>query len=69
MQHNEHEMQDIQKLGKQLGVDRVVFKSPQIYDFDNAEATLPKNPKYRRYKKVDGKFQLKGSYSGYCKKI
>lgn len=69
MRHNEHEMQDIQQLGKKLGVDRVIFKSPQIYDFDNAEATLPKNPKYRRYEKVDGKFQLKGSYSGYCKKI
>lgn len=69
MRHNEHEIEDIKKLGKELGVNRVIFKSPQIYDFENAEATLPRNPKYRRYEKVNGKYQLKGSYSGYCKKI
>ena len=69
MRHNEHEMEDIQQLGKDLGVDRVIFKSPQIYDFENAEETLPQNPKYRRYEKKNGSFQLKGSYSGYCKKI
>lgn len=69
MRHNEHEMQEIKALGKSLGVDRVIFKSPQIYDFENAEQTLPKNPRYRRYEKVDGQYRLKGSYSGYCKKI
>ncbi len=69
MQHNEHEMSAIRTLGKSLGVDRVIFKSPQIYDFDNAEQTLPKNPRYRRYHKVNGEYRLKGSYSGYCKKI
>lgn len=69
MRHNEHEMDDIKKLGRELGVDRVIYKSPQIYDFDNAEATLPENPRYRRYKKQDDQYRLKGSYSGYCKKI
>ncbi len=69
MRHNEHEMADIKKLGRELGVDRVIFKSPQIYDFENAEATLPLNSKYRRYEKNNGAFRLKGSYSGYCKKI
>lgn len=69
MRHNEHEIEAIKALGKELGVDRVIFKSPQIYDFDNAEETLPAHPKYRRYEKKNGTFQLKGSYSGYCKKI
>lgn len=69
MRHNEHEMDDIKKLGDELGVDRVIFKSPQIYDFDNAEDTLPENPKYRRYEKVEGEYKLKGSYSGYCSKL
>lgn len=69
MSHNEHEMKDIRRLGKELGVDRVIFKSPQVYDFDNAEETLPQNPQYRRYEKVNGTYRLKGSYSGYCKKI
>lgn len=69
MRHNEHEMESIRQLGKELGVDRVIFKSPQIYDFENAEETLPLNPKYRRYEKQNGTYRLKGSYSGYCKKI
>ena len=69
MRHNEHEMADIKRLGGELGVDRVIFKSPQIYDFENAETTLPLNPKYRRYERNNGGFRLKGSYSGYCKKI
>lgn len=69
MAHNEHEMDDIKKLGKELGVDRVIFKSPQIYDFENAEQTLPQNPRFRRYHQVNGEYRLKGSYSGYCKKI
>lgn len=69
MRHNEHETKDIKQLGKELGVDRVIFKSPQIYDFEHAEETLPQNPKYRRYEKTNGTYRLKGSYSGYCKKI
>ncbi len=69
MRHNEHQMKDIKQLGKDLGVDRVIFKSPQIYDFDHVEETLPENKKYRRYEKVNGEYRLKGSYSGYCKKI
>ncbi|RMI06591.1 MAG: radical SAM protein [Calditrichaeota bacterium] len=69
MRHNEHEMDAIRRLGRELGVDRVIFKSPQIYDFENAEAILPRNEAFRRYIKRNGTYRLKGSYSGYCKKI
>jgi MoaA/NifB/PqqE/SkfB family radical SAM enzyme len=69
MRHNEHEISKIKKLGRELGVDRVILKSPQIHDFNQAEEVLPLNPKYRRYFKANGQYQLKGSYSGYCKKI
>ena len=69
MRHNEHEMETIRELGRELGVDKVIYKSPQIYDFENAEDTLPQNPRFRRYEKKDGQYVLKGSFSGYCKKI
>lgn len=69
MRHNEHEMKAIRQLGKELGVDRVIYKSPQIHDFNRAEDILPSHPRYRRYEKRNGRYQLKGSYSGYCKKI
>ncbi len=69
MRHNEHEIAAVKNLGKQLGVDKVIFKSPQIYDFENAEEILPRNTRFRRYKKMNGEYKLKGSYSGYCKKL
>ncbi len=69
MRHNEHEIETIRRLGKTLGVDDVILKSPQIYDFENAEDILPENPRFRRYKKVNGSYHLKGSYSGYCRKL
>jgi radical SAM protein with 4Fe4S-binding SPASM domain len=69
MRHNEHEMENIKKLGKELGVDRVMFKSPQVCDFENADTILPTNPKFRRYHMKDGDYKLKGTFSGYCKKI
>ncbi len=69
MRHNEHEMNNIRRLGKELGVDRVIYKSPQIHDFSKAEEILPTHPRYQRYEKINGRYRLKGSYSGYCKKI
>lgn len=69
MKHNEHEMEAMKHLGKSLGVDRVVFKSPQIYNFEQADEILPQNPRFRRYEKVNGRYRLKGTYSGYCRKI
>lgn len=69
MRHNEHEIPAIKALGRQLGVDRVVLKSPQIYHFSDAEAILPTNPRFRRYEKVNGTYRLKGSFSGYCRKL
>lgn len=69
MKHNEHEMGAIKKLGKELGVDKVVFKSPQVLDLDRAGDIMPRNPKFQRYRKVNGRYKLKGSYTGYCGKI
>jgi radical SAM protein with 4Fe4S-binding SPASM domain len=69
MRHNEHEIQRIKEIGREIGVNKVVFKSPQVYDFDNAEEILPSNNRYRRYEKKNGKYKLKGSFTGYCKKI
>lgn len=47
---NEHEVEDIKKLGKQLGVDEVKIKSAQIYDYENGNERIPTNEKYSRYK-------------------
>jgi len=56
---NEHEVEDIKKLGKQLGVDEVRIKSAQIYDYENGNERIPVNEKLTRYKKTEsGKFEM-----------
>lgn len=49
---NEHEVEEIKKLGKQLGVDEVKIKSAQIYDYENGNERIPTKEKYSRYKKA-----------------
>jgi radical SAM protein with 4Fe4S-binding SPASM domain len=47
---NEHEVEEVKKLGKQLGVDEVKIKSAQIYDYENGNQRIPTKEKYSRYK-------------------
>lgn len=67
---NEHQIQDIQKLGKELGVDAVVFKTAQIYDYENGSDLIPTISKYSRYRQGgDGKYQLKNRLDNQCWKL
>ena len=50
LKSNEHELEDIRKLGKSLGVDKVTFKTAQFNDFENGNPLMPENQKYSRYK-------------------
>lgn len=50
---NEHEVEDVKKLGKQLGVDEVKIKSAQIYDYENGNERIPTNEEFSRYKKIN----------------
>jgi len=49
---NEHEVEEIKKLGKELGVDEVKIKSAQIYDYENGNDRIPANEEFSRYKKL-----------------
>ena len=50
MKHNEHEIDQIKTLSKDLGVDILAFKTVQIYIKEEIEEFLPQNKKYCRYK-------------------
>lgn len=52
--HNEHQIADIKRLAKEWGADKVVLKSAQIENLDNAARLLPQNQRYSRYKKDAG---------------
>src|SRR5690554_214635 len=67
VQPNEHEIDDVFKLGKELGVDEVRLKTAQLYDYKNGNPLMPKNEKYARYKKMkDGTYKSKYTLSNHC---
>lgn len=64
---NEHQLDDVKKLAKDLGVDEVVFKTAQVYDFENGNPLIPENIKYSRYKKnKDGTYSIKNKLLDQC---
>ena len=67
---NEHQVEEVKKLGKELGVDEVVFKTAQVYDYENGNDLIPMNEKYARYKeKKDGTWGIKNKLLNQCWKM
>ncbi len=64
---NEHQIEEIQRIGKEIGVDEVKLKTAQIYDYENGSPLLPSIEKYARYQKgKDGKYFIKNSLENSC---
>jgi len=67
---NEHQIEDAKKLAIDFGVDEIVFKTAQVYDYENGNELIPTNEKYSRYKKLaNGKFEIKNSLENNCWKM
>lgn len=67
---NEHEVDKIKSMARQYGVDKVAFKTAQIYDYENGNELIPTKDKYSRYKKLaDGKWDLKHKALDECWKM
>ncbi len=49
MKHNEHQLQDVKKIAKEIGVDRLLIKNIEVRNTQEAKEWLPKNEKYSRY--------------------
>jgi len=64
---NEHEVDQVFDLGKELGIDEVRIKTAQLYDYKNGNPLMPDNEKYARYKKkADGTYRLKQETGNHC---
>ena len=58
---NEHQIEDVKKLAKEMGVDDVWFKTAQVYDYENDPNNLiPTVDKYSRYRKTNNGYEFKG---------
>lgn len=67
---NEHQVELAKKLADEIGVDSIVFKTAQIYDFANGNNLIPSTEKYSRYKKdKNGKYSIKNSLNNHCWKL
>jgi radical SAM protein with 4Fe4S-binding SPASM domain len=67
---NEHQVNDVEQLAKSLGVDDVLYKTAQIYDYRNGSDLIPADDQYSRYRKNDdGTFSIKNSFDNHCWKM
>jgi len=64
---NEHQIDDVKRLAKEIGVDDVWLKTAQVYDYENdPNQLIPVTDKYSRYKKSKQGVELKNQLSNHC---
>ena len=67
---NEHQIEEVKKLAKEIGVDEVKFKTAQVYDYVNGNPLIPTLERYSRYaKQKDGTYKVKNSLANRCWKL
>ncbi|MGH2642590.1 MAG: radical SAM protein [Chitinophagaceae bacterium] len=64
---NEHQIEDVKKLAKEIGVDQVRFKTAQVYHYKKGNPLIPTIDKFSRYKKEeDCSYAIKNKLSNHC---
>lgn len=75
---NEHQIEEAKKLASEIGVDKIEFKTAQIYDYEEGSPLIPLNSKYSRYTKIphhgaagneSSKYRLKNPLHDHCWKM
>ena len=67
---NEHQIEEVQQLAKDLGVDEVKLKTAQIYDYKNGNPLIPTIDRYSRYaQQPDGTYRIKNQLLNHCWKL
>jgi radical SAM protein with 4Fe4S-binding SPASM domain len=67
---NQHQIDEVKELAKQLGVDEVGLKTAQIYDYENGSELIPTLDKYARYQQqADGSYRIKNKLVNHCWKM
>ena len=66
LKHNQHQIDRLVKLAKELHVDILTLKSVQVYNRNQAKQFLPDNRKYRRYVYQRDFYRLKSQIKNWC---
>jgi radical SAM protein with 4Fe4S-binding SPASM domain len=70
VKQNEHQVDEVKKLAKELGIDEVALKTAQIYDYEQGSEFIPTIDRYSRYKKnPDGTYSIKNNLLDHCWKM
>lgn len=70
MKHNEHQVNAIKKLTKDLGANKALIKTAQITDFEKNGDLLPSQDKHARYRSFGrDEYRIKGKMKNKCLRI
>lgn len=68
--HNAHQIDEVRRLAKDLGVDKLSLKSAQVYEFEEESNFIPESTKYSRYEKgSDGMYRIKSVLPNRCHRM
>jgi radical SAM protein with 4Fe4S-binding SPASM domain len=63
---NEHQVSELKKWAKDLGVDKLELKSAQVYNYEDGNSLIPGNQEFARYKKKNGKLVIDNPLNNHC---
>jgi len=70
MRHNEHQIPQMREFAKQAGVDKLSFKTAQVYNFDTESTIIPTLKSKSRYRQTsDGKWVMAKKIRNRCHRI
>lgn len=69
MRHNEHQVNKVREFAKYSGVDKLSFKTAQVYNFDKAASFIPTLVSKSRYRQLpDGSWGLAKKLRNRCRR-
>lgn len=67
---NEHQIPEIRRLAREIGIDEVKLKTAQVYDYIHGNDLIPENNRYSRYRRNnDGTWSVKNQLLNHCWKL
>jgi radical SAM protein with 4Fe4S-binding SPASM domain len=67
---NEHQVDEVRRLAREIGVDEVRFKTAQVYDYEQGNPLIPTLDRFSRYRQLpDGSWRVKNRLLHHCWKL
>jgi len=67
--HNQDEIDKLIEIAKKYRLNRISFKSAQVYSQDQAQDFLPDDPQMTRYRQNEQELKLKGEIHNWCQRL